>query len=439
MKSLKQLSLRNFRLFGEDEQVLKFSSDKNVTILVGNNGSGKSSILDAIAISISTFTANFPGQAIKQYTDSDVHITENEEYGDYMQVESIFETCYNGDIDILRYRQGKVKAPEGVLKNVNSYAELLMSKINNEEQCNLPIVAYYGTGRGQIKAPERKRDFKKAFTRWDAYTGALEASANFRQFIEWFDLMEDEERREREDRRDWDYKSKPLETVRKALSTFVGEKFSNPRMMIHPLRFVMDERVGDGKCRQLRIEQMSDGYKIVTAMVADIASRMAEANPDKENPLMSNGIVLIDEIDLHLHPKWQRTIIDSLSKTFPNIQFIVSTHSPIILSGAMDAAQVIVLGEDGIVDADAKEYETYDISQLLLSELFGLKSSRSPQWDNMLSEQKSLLEKNNRTSDEDSRLKELDKELSRLSFGDSIERLKSRDLLYKIAKRLNIE
>lgn len=439
MKSLKQLSLRNFRLFGEDEQVLKFSSDKNVTILVGNNGSGKSSILDAIAISISTFTANFPGQAIKQYTDSDVHITENEEYGDYMQVESIFETCYNGDIDILRYRQGKVKAPEGVLKNVNSYAELLMSKINNEEQCNLPIVAYYGTGRGQIKAPERKRDFKKAFTRWDAYTGALEASANFRQFIEWFDLMEDEERREREDRRDWDYKSKPLETVRKALSTFVGEKFSNPRMMIHPLRFVMDERVGDGKCRQLRIEQMSDGYKIVTAMVADIASRMAEANPDKENPLMSNGIVLIDEIDLHLHPKWQRTIIDSLSKTFPNIQFIVSTHSPIILSGAMDAAQVIVLGEDGIVDADAKEYETYDISQLLLSELFGLKSSRSPQWDNMLSEQKSLLEKNNRTSDEDSRLKELDKELSRLSFGDSIEQLKSRDQLYKIAKRLNIE
>lgn len=439
MKSLKQLSLRNFRLFGEDEQVLKFSSDKNVTILVGNNGSGKSSILDAIAISISTFTANFPGQAIKQYTDSDVHITENEEYGDYMQVESIFETCYNGDIDILRYRQGKVKAPEGVLKNVNSYAELLMSKINNEEQCNLPIVAYYGTGRGQIKAPERKRDFKKAFTRWDAYTGALEASANFRQFIEWFDLMEDEERREREDRRDWDYKSKPLETVRKALSTFVGEKFSNPRMMIHPLRFVMDERVGDSKFRQLRIEQMSDGYKIVTAMVADIASRMAEANPDMENPLMSNGIVLIDEIDLHLHPKWQRTIIDSLSKTFPKIQFIVSTHSPIILSGAMDAAQVIVLGEDGIVDADAKEYETYDISQLLLSELFGLKSSRSPQWDNMLSEQKSLLEKNNRTSDEDSRLKELDKELSRLSFGDSIEQLKSRDLLYKIAKRLNIE
>ena len=122
MKSLKQLSLRNFRLFGEKEQLLKFNSGKNVTVLVGNNGCGKSSILDAIAISISTFTSNFPGQSIKQFKESDVHITEDEDYGDYLQVESVFETSYNGDIDILRYRQGNLKAPEGVLKNVNSYA-----------------------------------------------------------------------------------------------------------------------------------------------------------------------------------------------------------------------------------------------------------------------------------------------------------------------------
>lgn len=439
MKSLKQLSLRNFRLFGEKEQLLKFNSGKNVTVLVGNNGCGKSSILDAIAISISTFTSNFPGQSIKQFKESDVHITEDEDYGDYLQVESVFETSYNGDIDILRYRQGNLKAPEGVLKNVNSYAELLMAKINKEENCVLPVVAYYGTGRGQIKAPERKRDFKKAFTRWDAYTGALDASANFRQFIEWFDLMEDEERREKESRRDWDYKSKPLESVRKALTTFVGDKFSNPRMMIHPLRFIMDESIGEDKIRQLRIEQLSDGYKIVTAMVADIASRMAEANPDMDDPLQSNGIVLIDEVDLHLHPKWQRTIIGSLTKTFPNIQFIVSTHSPIILSGATNDAQVIMLREDSIIDTDAKEYETYDISQLLLSELFGLKSSRSPQWDRLLSEQSDLLKKNDRSLEENARLKVLDKLLSQLSFGDSIEQIKSRELLYRIANRLNLE
>lgn len=97
------------------------------------------------------------------------------------------------------------------------------------------------------------------------------------------------------------------------------------------------------------------------------------------------------------------------------------------------------LGENGIIDADAKEYENYDISQLLLSELFGMQSSRSPQWDGILEEQKKLLEKDNRTEEEDSRLSEIDNLISRLSFGDSMEQVKSRELLYKIAKHLNIE
>ena len=332
-----------------------------------------------------------------------------------------------------------MKAPDGVLKNVRSYADQLIARINDGEECALPVVVYYGTGRGQIKAPERRRDFKKAFTRWDAYSGALEANANFRQFIEWFDLMEDEERREKVKLRDWNHKNKSLETVRRALASFVGEKFSNPRMLLHPLRFVMDEKLEDGKNRQIRIEQMSDGYKIMTAMVADIASRMAEANPDMDDQLLTGGIVLIDEIDLHLHPKWQRTIIDSLTRTFPNIQFIVSTHSPIILSGAMDKAQFVVLRNEGFLTAKTGEYTGYDISQILLSELFGLESSRSPQWDGPLKEQKELLMKNDRTDAENKRLKALDKELSQIAFGDTMEQIRSRELISKIAQRLDIK
>lgn len=439
MRRIKQLSLRNYRLFGPNEQSINFAEDKNVTILVGNNGSGKSSILDAIATEISTFTSNFQGQSLRQFSDYDVHINEEETLGDYLQVKSSFQTKYNGDIEISRYRQGSIKAPDGVLRNVRSYAETLMQMLANNEVCELPIVAYYGTGRGQIKAPERKRDFKKTFTRWDAYTGALEANANFRQFIEWFDLMEDEERRERENQRNWDYKSNALQTVRTALATFVGERFSNPRMQIHPLRFVMDESIDDGRTRQIRIEQMSDGYKIVTAMVADIASRMAEANPDMENPLQSGGIVLIDEIDLHLHPKWQRTIIDKLTKTFPNIQFIVSTHSPILLSGALEIAQIIILTPNSATDAHALDYINYDISQILLSDLFGIDSSRSTKWTPLLNEQKALLEKSTRTEQEEDRLQELDKELSALSYGDTLAQIQSRELIQKIAERLKIK
>ena len=439
MKRINKLYLKDYRLFGSTSQTITFSEDRNVTIIVGNNGSGKSSILDAISAVISAFTSNFPGQSIKQFSDYDVHITEEERMGDYLYVGAQFSTTYNGDIEIQRYRQGRTKSPEGVLRGVRSYAELLMGKINDNEPCNLPIVAYYGTGRGQIKAPERRRDFKKVFTRWDAYSGALEANANFKQFIQWFDLMEDSERRERETLRDWDFKNKSLETVRRALSLFVGDKFTNPRMELHPMRFVMDELLENGDKRQIRIEQMSDGYKIITAMVADIASRMAEANPEMEDPLLSNGIVLIDEIDLHLHPKWQRTIVGRLTETFPNIQFIVSTHSPIIISGALDNAEMIILSGEQVNEVSGSEYITYDISQLLLSDLFGLDSSRATRWTSTIEEQQRLLQKTNRTAEEDSRLDEINRELSVLSYGETLEQIQTRQLLNQIAHRLNIE
>jgi len=82
----------------------------------------------------------------------------------------------------------------------------------------------------------------------------------------------------------------------------------------------------------ISLEQLSDGEKNLIALVGDIARRLAIANPTNENPLKGEGIILIDEIDLHLHPSWQRMIIPKLIEVFPNCQFIVSTHSPQILS-----------------------------------------------------------------------------------------------------------
>lgn len=436
---LKNLSLRNMRLFGTDEQSIAFATDRNVTVLVGNNGCGKSTILDAVAIQISNFTANFKGQSAKQYTDSDVHFDEQEIYGDFLRVSATFATTYNGDLEVIRCRQGRESAPEGVLKNVKSYAEMLVDMVNDGSDCNLPIVAYYGTGRGQIKPPVRKRDFQKAFSRWDAYSGALEADTNFKRFIEWFDLMEDTERREREERWEKGYRNKSLQAVRTALEKFVGGRFSNPRMELSPLRFVMDEKLPGGKTRQVRIEQMSDGYKIVTAMVADIASRMAEANPHMENPLESSGIVLIDEIDLHLHPKWQRTIVGNLVKTFPKIQFIVSTHSPILIAGAQEYAQLLVLENRTVRDVTGTDFSTYDISQLLLSDLFGLESPRSPEWDEALKRHKDLLMNSKRTADETKELKELDDKLSVLSYGDTLEQVESRKLILALAEKLGVK
>jgi predicted ATP-binding protein involved in virulence len=92
----------------------------------------------------------------------------------------------------------------------------------------------------------------------------------------------------------------------------------------------------------LNINQLSSGEKTLLTLVADLARRLAIANPHRENPLIGNGVVLIDEVDLHLHPRWQRALIPQLQKTFPNCQFIVTTHSPLVLSN-ISHKKVIIL------------------------------------------------------------------------------------------------
>ena len=90
--------------------------------------------------------------------------------------------------------------------------------------------------------------------------------------------------------------------------------------------------VVDKNGEELRVEQLSDGEKCTLAMVGDLARRMAIANPAREDPLAGEGVVLIDEVDLHLHPRWQRDVVSAFEETFPNCQFLVSTHSPQVVS-----------------------------------------------------------------------------------------------------------
>ncbi len=431
------LCLKNVRLFGNEQQIINFDNSKNITILLGNNGCGKSTILDTASVLLSPFVGSFPGNSTKNFKESDVHIKSNNTLADYLQASMTLQNDGH-TFTISRPRKGLTNAPQSEIKEIKSYAESLKKRISDNESVNLPILAYYGTGRGQIKAPERKRGFQKVFAQWDCYNTALEASTDFKRFFAWYDMMEDEERREREHQRNFSYTSPILSSVRQAIENFVAPKYKNPHIDIHPLRFVLEECKGQ-ETRELRLEQFSDGYKIIIAMVADIASRMAEGNPTAENPLLGSGIILIDEIDLHLHPTWQRSILRKLHEVFPSVQFIVTTHSPIILSGASDIAQIITLSEENIIQ-HSSNYSDYDISQILLSDLFGLKSVQSPIFDKDLEEQKKLLEHYQDLSDSElEKLKLLDNKLSSLSYATSLDDMKMRAYISKLAKKLNIE
>ena len=138
----------------------------------------------------------------------------------------------------------------------------------------------------------------------------------------------------RELRKNPQYKNPKLSCVRNAIGEMI-EGYTNLRIELEPSRMLMTNKDGI----DLRIDQLSGGYKSVLSVIADIAKRLSIANPDSLDPLKEEAVILIDELELHLHPKWQKEIAGNLKKTFPNCQFIISTHSPLIIQ-SLDAEEV---------------------------------------------------------------------------------------------------
>jgi predicted ATP-binding protein involved in virulence len=126
----------------------------------------------------------------------------------------------------------------------------------------------------------------------------------------------------------------------------------------------------------IKVNQLSDGEKCSIALVSDLARRLAIANPQGENPLAGSGIVLIDEIDLHLHPLWQRTIVPKLIEIFPNCQFMISTHSPHVLTHVR-AEHIIVLDRvNGAIEASQPREAYGKTVERILEDLMGLDTTR---------------------------------------------------------------
>ena len=464
---LEQLTIKNLRLFGNEEQTINFSADKNITVFLGDNGAGKTTILHGCTVALSNLFTAFPNVRIKMFTDTDVRAISNTRRADYLQVGMNISNGSPDPIVIDQFKKGNSNdTPKSNLTQLKEYANSMKQKLDANDCVALPVLAYYGTERGQIQAPERRRDFNVIFPRWDSYSEALEPATNFKRFFTWFERNEDEERRERESRMNWAYRSYVLEAVRNALNN-MDERYYRPRVLTSPLRFVMDDisdlnpdergmykrffstsmpPAGFEGVKEVRIEQMSDGYRIMIAMIADIAARMAEANPSQEcsgldNPLNTSGIVFIDEIDLHLHPVWQRKVLRQLHTIFPNVQFIVTTHSPNVVMGALDLVQVVKL-ENGIInsDVDISQFKFYDVSQLLLSNLFELDNVRSDDYLKIYNERKTLIFKDSETDlseDERKRLKELDEQISLFDPCDGEEMRRTRQLLEQIAKNMH--
>jgi predicted ATPase len=188
-------------------------------------------------------------------------------------------------------------------------------------------------------------------------------------------------------------------------------------------------------------KDLSLGYRTSMAWMVDFASRMFDLYPESENPLAEPAVVLIDEIDLHLHPKWQRELIDYLTNLFPNTQFIVTTHSPLIVQAAAARdANIVVCRREGdhvVIDQSIEAVKNWRSDQILTSELFDLPTARPKKIEPFLEERQEILSKPKLTKKDEKRLQELEEKIGFMPVSeDNPEDDKAMDIIRRAAERL---
>ena len=190
----------------------------------------------------------------------------------------------------------------------------------------------------------------------------------------------------------------------------------------------------------VKLRDLSLGYQTLVVWLTDFASKLYIRYPDSKNPLAEPAIVLIDEIDLHLHPAWQRTLLADLSKIFPNTQFIATAHSPLVVQAAGDAGANVVLlrreGDHTIVVPDLEDVRGWRIDQIMTSELFGLETARSLGTEKKLQRRAELLTKTKRTAAEKKELEALTRELDAEPLGETPSEREVHAVLQELRQRL---
>lgn len=179
------------------------------------------------------------------------------------------------------------------------------------------------------------------------------------------------------------------------------------------------------------------GYRTMIAWMVDLAVRLFIRYPNSKDPLAEPAIVLVDEIDLHLHPKWQRTIMSFLTERFPNTQFIVTAHSPLVVQAAKDA-NIVLLRREGdhvVIDNDPEIIDNWRVDQVLTS-VFELPTARSTDLEPLLARRQKLLSKAKLTKKDEAELRELASKIGSLPTAETPDDIKAMDIIRRAAKLL---
>lgn len=344
---IKEIELKNFKCFEES----KFTFEKNFTAIIGDNGSGKTALLDGIASTLKSFLPKVTSGI--QPNEIRVH---NPKIGNKQRIEYKFPVEVKSQLNFdflsepifslvslgnnLSEENQYIEAPKNKIKGTFPVNVMISKNISNDKFI-IPFIGYYRTNRlWNLEKKGDKVDLYPIAERLKPYEDCLNPTVNDKILLEWFKRMTYIEIQKKK-------KIEELEAVKQSL-----------QMALYNLEKIEVSIYFDVQSDTLVIKKeetglpfhlLSDGYRNTLGMIADIAYRMAELNPHLTTK--SPGIVLIDELDLHLHPKWQRHIVNDLKTIFPNCQFIITTHSPFIIQ-SLESGELLKLDETPEIEHD---------------------------------------------------------------------------------------
>jgi len=366
---IKSIGIKNYKVFKDLNLVLNGKS----VVIFGENGVGKSTVLSAMNYIFRVFLNQMnPAQskAFERFEDEMITVGEKQlaitaeiKLDDYFLLQRVYKKNERNK------RTNELTYPK---LNYTLFRERFKALYLSSDDIGMPVFLHYGTNRVVLDIPDRIRE-RHDFDKLTAIERAIDPQTDFRTFFEWYREREAEEVLRIKDSKDFKYEDLALACVRRAIESMIGD-VKALQIKRNPTRMVVYK--GD---KEIRVDMLSDGEKCTLALLGDLARRLILANPGMDNPLEGSGIVLIDEIELHMHPAWQRRILNVLREVFPNIQFVLSTHSPQVLGEADTDFDIISLTLDengyGVADTSIRRMDGYD-SNLILEDYMGA-SSRS--------------------------------------------------------------
>lgn len=381
-------------------------SDQNGSfhLIIGQNGKGKTSVLDALAVAAGSWFLGVRGEDSRHIQPSDVRVRITE-FGDTVRLEKQLPVRVSANGVVMGRSIQWTRELEGArtkwvkARSIKTEAEKAVAKMQSSVPVTLPLISYYGTGRlwqeprdvrtqreqspgeasglpfQEVASSESSEDLAEDFaSRLAGYRYSIDPRCSPRDLLRWLrleQLVALQKRRE----------STQYQVVREAIRRSV----EGCESIEYDLRLGLLLHIAGQK--RLPFGALSDGQRNMIAMVGDIAYKAAQLNPQLgENVLASTpGVVLIDEIDLHLHPRWQRHAVEDLRTLFPEVQFIATTHSPFIV-------QTMRRGE--LIPLDAQPVDqtaNLTVEQIAAGLMQVEDSSVSPRYHTMVDKAKEFL------------------------------------------------